>query len=226
MPTPAAPAPSAAPAAPPAPAPAAPTTLLTTPPPEKAPETPAAVPPVTGEAAPAGEGEKAPEAPAADAGESITVKWAESLKVAPEAAKGFVDLATAQKLNAAQAQAVADFYGTQAAGIEKANAAAFEATQARWMAELKADKDFGGEKLAATAQVGFRAVKQFGDAAFTELLERSGLGNHPAAVRFMARVGRAMADDSLSGGSDAPGKPNAEQAALRARYPTMFKDKE
>jgi hypothetical protein len=63
------------------------------------------------------------------------------------------------------------------------------ATRAEWIDETKADKEIGGDKLDATLATAKRALDAYGSPQFIEMLNQSGLGNHPEVVRFCAKVG-------------------------------------
>lgn len=73
-----------------------------------------------------------------------------------------------------------------------------------WKQEIIADKDFGGEKAAETAQLAHDVAKKFGSEVFVSELERTGLGNHPELVRMLARIGRAMESGNPNRGSGQP----------------------
>jgi len=73
-----------------------------------------------------------------------------------------------------------------------------------WKQEIIADKDFGGEKAAETAQLAHDVAKKFGSETFVSELERTGLGNHPELVRMLARIGRAMESGNPNRGSGLP----------------------
>lgn len=73
-----------------------------------------------------------------------------------------------------------------------------------WKQEIIADKDFGGEKAAETAQLAHDVAKKFGSENFVSELERTGLGNHPELVRMLARIGRAMESGNPNRGSGQP----------------------
>lgn len=80
-------------------------------------------------------------------------------------------------------------------------------SRTQWVAELKADKDFGGDRFDETAKLAGRAIEKFGDPELSRALNASGFGNYPALVRWAARVGRAMSEDGIvrpnSGGGGA-----------------------
>lgn len=66
-----------------------------------------------------------------------------------------------------------------------------------WIAQSKADKEFGGENFKTNIELAHRALKHFGSETFTETLEKTGLGNHPELVRIFYRIGKEMAEDKF-----------------------------
>lgn len=81
----------------------------------------------------------------------------------------------------------------------------------KWLADSKADKEIGGEKLTENVQLAQRVLKKFGDPELNKLLDSSGLGNNPQLLKLLSKVGRAMHDDQLvvserkgGGGKDVP----------------------
>jgi hypothetical protein len=67
----------------------------------------------------------------------------------------------------------------------------------QWADDVKSDKELGGERFAESAELAKRVVDRFGTDAFRKNLNESGYGNHPEVVRIFARIGKAMAPDSL-----------------------------
>ena len=71
-----------------------------------------------------------------------------------------------------------------------------------WKNEVMADRELGGDKLAATTSDAAKAIAAFspnsGEAkTLREALELSGMGNHPAVIRFFSRVGKSVSEDML-----------------------------
>lgn len=89
--------------------------------------------------------------------------------------------------------------------------------QAGWRDEAQADKEIGGQALAENLSVAKRAVDKFGTPAFRELLEQSGLGNHPEVIRFAARVGKAISEDTFVAG----GTASQPATAAKTLFPNM-----
>jgi hypothetical protein len=79
---------------------------------------------------------------------------------------------------------------------------AFEEEQRRalttkWVSEVKADQEIGGEKLAQTVELSHRLVNKFGSQALKQALNETGFGNHPELIRFVSRIAKSMSDDQL-----------------------------
>lgn len=111
-------------------------------------------------------------------------------------------------LTNAQAQKLADkFIASQQARVEK-QGEAWSATLTKWADDAKADKEIGGDKWDTTVSSSQRAVKTLGTPELRDYLNASGGGNHPELIRFMAKVGAMIKEDSPAGsGSEGSGKP-------------------
>lgn len=64
-------------------------------------------------------------------------------------------------------------------------------------------KEWGADKatIAQNEADVARVVNQFADADFKKLMNESGIGNNPAMVRFVLKIGRAIANDRFIGGN-------------------------
>lgn len=140
--------------------------------------------------------------------------------------KSIVDIAKADGLKGEVAQKLVDLHVKQ----KQAEQERWTSEVQAWQANAQSDKEFGGEKFAANLEVAKGAIKRFGEGGLNErlvkILDTTGLGNEPDFIRFMYRVGRAFADDSVAGttGSGA-GEASGTEAKLRAMYknsPDMF----
>lgn len=127
-------------------------------------------------------------------------------KVAPD--DGILEdlrtLATELSLTPEQAQKIADLGAKQATKwAESAQAMHFEAVNA-WTEASKADAEFGGDKFGENLAVAKKALDDFGTPALKQLLDESGLSNHPEIIRWAYRAGKALSDDTVI-----PGDRNA-----------------
>lgn len=83
-----------------------------------------------------------------------------------------------------------------------------ETMRAEWANTAKADKEFGGDKLAENLAVAKQALTTFGTPELTALLNESGLGNHPEIIRAFYRAGKAISEDGfVAGGKTASVDP-------------------
>lgn len=131
---------------------------------------------------------KAPEGVELDKGATAEfMAIAKDLKLAPEAAQKVVDIAVGMQQRAAEA------HTTQVA---------------KWADETRADKELGGDKLPQTLAVAARALA-LGPPELKQLLNDSGLGNHPAVVKWAHAIGKALSEDKfVSSTGGAAGMPN------------------
>ncbi|HBC0624424.1 TPA: peptidase [Serratia marcescens] len=105
----------------------------------------------------------------------------------------FEPIAKELGLSQEQAQKLVDIYPQ----IQQQQAEVWSKQVADWGEQVKADKEIGGDKFNASVGAAQRALDQFGNPELREYLNASGLGNHPALVRFCAKVGKAMAEDTF-----------------------------
>jgi len=87
-----------------------------------------------------------------------------------------------------------------------------------WYNEVKNDPELGGENFEQTQQLAKRAVKEFGDENFLNLLEDSGLANHPTVVRYLTRVGKEVSEGSFSKSNSGNSQP---KSAAHILYPNQ-----
>jgi hypothetical protein len=120
-------------------------------------------------------------------------------------------------LSQAQAQKLVDFeVGVKAAEAEKA-VEAWETTMADWKQKSTNDSEFGGSALKSNLVHAKAAQKAFGNDEFKEMLEITGVGNHPEMLRFLISVGKNVSEDSILQGSTSSG--SADPAKIM--FPSM-----
>ncbi|OJU90992.1 MAG: hypothetical protein BGO13_08680 [Burkholderiales bacterium 66-5] len=83
-------------------------------------------------------------------------------------------------------------------------AKAVSASRAQWAEAAHADKEFGGEKLDENVAVARKAIDTFGTPELKAWLNQTGIGNHPELIRAFYRAGKAMSDDKIVVGKQAP----------------------
>ena len=95
---------------------------------------------------------------------------------------------------------------------------ALERQASAWADAVTADKDIGGDKLPETLAIAKKALADLGTPELKDLLEKSKLGNHPEVIRFMAKAGKAISQDSkLVSGS----RQTTIESVAQRMYPNM-----
>lgn len=116
----------------------------------------------------------------------------------------------AQKLVSAYANHVQEFNQAQ----QDAHAEQVEG----WEKELRNDKDLGGDNFEENMSIARKAIDEFGSPEFAQLLDQTGLGNHPEMARLLHKVGKLIQEDSPGGGNQ-PGQQ--EQDAKSILFPNL-----
>lgn len=138
----------------------------------------------------------------------------------------FADTAREMGLSQKQYQSLIEYDINRAQQLNDVAVESWNGRVEDWRKSAKADKEIGGEKLAENLKVAENAIKQFGDPDLRALLKSPSpenpnglaIGNHPAVLRFLNRVGKAIADPKLLQGDAAP----QTEGTLKRMYPSMF----
>lgn len=134
----------------------------------------------------------------------------EGVELDAEALKDFEPVARELNLTNEQAQKLVDAYPKILAGVQQRQTEAWQAQTEQWAADVKADKEVGGDKLTANLSAAQRALDQFGTPELREYLDGSGLGNHPELVKAFIKVGKAMSEDGVITGKESGQRSAAE----------------
>ena len=109
----------------------------------------------------------------------------------------FKNLAKELNIPQAKAQQLIDFQSQLASKQAEAYQAAVTKQAKDWAAEIKSDPEIGGENYDKSVASAVKVIQSFGDPALTELLNTSGLGNHPALFKFCHRISAAISEDKF-----------------------------
>jgi hypothetical protein len=126
----------------------------------------------------------------------------------------FEEVAREINLPQAEAQKMLDKI---APALAQKQADIIKAAQDEWVASTKADKEIGGDKLDANLSVAKKALDTFGTPALRDLLNESGLGNHPEIIRAFYKAGKAISEDSFVPGGSKPAG-NSDQSLASKLY--------
>lgn len=125
----------------------------------------------------------------------------------------YQDWAKELELSQEQAQAGVNLV----AKMQEAQAEKWVEQQKTWVDDAKSDKEIGGESFDQNVATAVKARDAFGNPEFSEMLDSSGLGNHPEMIRFLNRVGKAISEDRVVVG----GTNVAPQTRESLLYPSM-----
>lgn len=125
----------------------------------------------------------------------------------------FKNLAKELNIPQAKAQQLIDFQSQLASKQAEAYQAAVTKQAQDWAAEIKNDPEIGGENYDKSVASAIKVIQSFGDPALTELLNTSGLGNHPALFKFCHRISAAISEDKfvLPGSQSNTGRKSNEE---------------
>ena len=147
------------------------------------------------------EGETKGEEEAAGApGEYEAFTVPEGLEINEDLNGEFVTVAKDLDLSQDQAQKLADLYTAQIAAQKDT----WDTMVEGWREEASKDPEIGGEKFQENLAAARGAVKEFGSNEFRDMLNTTGVGNHPAMLKFLYRVGEELREgsaDTSHGGS-------------------------
>jgi hypothetical protein len=119
-----------------------------------------------------------------------------------------------------QAQALVPLLETHTSRVleaaQQAQAEMINAERSNWLTNAKADAEIGGEKWDTTIVAAAKGLDGLGfpkGSPLRDLLDASGLGNHPEMIRAWSRVGEKISEDSSfprGGGVQTGARTNAE----------------
>lgn len=151
------------------------------------------------------------EAPAVP--EAYDFAMPEGMDIDQGALDEFSSVAKELKLDQGTAQKVADIAikmisRQQEAHVELVNT---------WTESTKADKELGGERLQENLAVAKKALDAFGTPELKDVLNMTGLGNHPEIIRAFYKAGKAISEDRFI-----PGAPKGvEMDPAKRLFPSM-----
>lgn len=83
----------------------------------------------------------------------------------------------------------------------------------KWQSQSRNDREFGGSAIDANLSVAKRALDTYGTPELKELMETTGMGNHPEVIRFFFRVGKTLMEDGFMPSEGARTASSFEEAA-------------
>lgn len=152
------------------------------------------------------------------AGEPVeyTFELPEGVSMADETLEGLKTLAGDLKLDQEGADKVKDLGVKMLEKWQSAQSEALEATKSEWAEASKSDEEIGGAKFMENLAGAKAAMDKFASPELVELLDQSGLGNHPDVIRLFWKLNNQISDDALVSGNPAP----APRSRAEIMYPS------
>lgn len=165
---------------------------------------------------PEGEGDNDQPAGAPESYEDFKVP--EGYELGSEQLTEFTEYAKANNWTQEQAQQAIDYHSKQLGATLQQQEEAWNETRKQWVDAVKADKEVGGQAFAENMKHVAVAVQKFGTPGLREILNQSGVGDHPELVRFFYRVGKLAGEGEFHTGQ---GDTVGEQDPASVLYPEM-----
>lgn len=147
------------------------------------------------------------ETPATEVPEKYEFKAPDGVEYDADTIKVYEDAAREAGLSQEKASLILDKIAPHLAQRQQQ---ALESARNQWAEESKSDPEFGGQKFQENLAIANKALKQFGSPELTELLNKTGLGNHKEMIRLLSRVGSAISEDGfVQSGKAAGGESDA-----------------
>lgn len=151
----------------------------------------------------------------------------EGVEVNEEALAQFSEKAKDLGLTQSQYQGLIEYQTQLNAQGQEAMATQYEERVGQWAEATRTDPVIGGEDLDANLGLAKQAINTFGDDDLAKLIDAPspdnpdglGLGNHPAFIRLLYKVGTAVSESDLVTGDSKVEGPSS----LERMYPSMFK---
>lgn len=112
------------------------------------------------------------------------------------------------------AQKLVDAYNTKIQADTTATQAASEAMVKGWKNDLMNDAEFGGAKFNENAAIANAAIKEFGTPALVQMLQATGISNHPEMVKFAHKIGSLISEDGFNRGAADKGAKKSDAVIL------------
>ena len=155
--------------------------------------------------------------PKAGAPEVYEFKAAEGQTFDPEFVKSYSEVARELNLTQEAAQTMIDKVGPV---LAQQQAAQIAQVRNDWAEASKVDAEFGGTKFNENLAIAKQSIDKFATPEFKQMLDDTGLGNHPEWIRYCYRVSKAFSPDNFEGGHKEGGAaPNDFNSMASRLYP-------
>lgn len=140
-----------------------------------------------------------------------TFKLPEGLTLDPVMSDEFVGVAKKLDLSQADAQVLVDLQAKYVQEQQKAVMTNYQRTVEEWK---KASIQALGAEYKTEIGVAAKALERFGSPELRQLLNETGLGNHPEMIKFALKIGKAVSEDGFVEGKRTDGSAKSAAEVL------------
>ena len=120
-------------------------------------------------------------------------------------------------LSQENAQKLVNFYASEIQAGAQNQLESFSQLKQEWREKSSKDNEFGGDKFQENVGIAMKALDKFGTPELRELMDDTGVGNHPEVIRAFYKVGQFLVEDNPGSTGSASSKPKDRVSIL---YPT------
>lgn len=117
------------------------------------------------------------------------------------------EFAKANNLTKEAAQSLLEKQSVAMADVVKKQNDQYQERAGKWVQDIKADKELGGENYSESVELARRAIEKFASPELKKTLDETKLGNHPELVRVFKRIGQELANPKLVQAPKSPAVP-------------------
>jgi hypothetical protein len=162
------------------------------------------------------EGTKAAEQPQG-APEKYEFKAPEDVTFDPQVIGEFEGVARELNLPQDKAQKVLDKMAPLIAKRQSENMQAqIDTAKKGWEAQVRSDKEFGGDAIDANLGIAEKALDTFGTPELKTLLKQTGMSHHPEVIRLLWKAGKAISESGTVVTGNSPGQGKTAQSFYSA----------
>lgn len=162
------------------------------------------------------EDEKSEEESEADAFDPDKLELPEGFELDEQMMEQFKPLAEELGIGQEQAQKLMSMHTEAVQNVQQQMQDQHAQQVEQWATDAKSDQEFGGDHYGESLQTAKKALQQFGSPELIQMLNQTGLGNHPELIRAFYRAGKNLSEDTFDGSAPAGGQ---ERSLADRMYP-------
>lgn len=166
-----------------------------------------------------GEGEGDDDAKAEGAPEEYAdFTMPEGMEVDKKSVERFTPVFKDMNFSQEQAQKLVDVQAQLVQEAQEAQIQQWNETRTNWLETARSDPEIGGDKFDGSLHDAGVAIRKYGTPELVQAFDELGIGNHPEIMRFVARVGKDLGEDTVRGGRS---PAVSEKSVAQRLYPSM-----